>query len=286
MMSSFEERVGGRLATIETNVAKVTDAVSTQAINQQTQQNYLQTLMETLTGKKALQIEAPAAGGGTTQGAGGRGGDGGVLPPSLPLFPSASLVEMGDSALTEEVPVLSKEDLYWTAANFEVEEVFDFLTDPLSPKGVRKGAEMLLRYFQHSGPVLVPYPFFWGDDFEVYQTFQSFLVPGSAWLSRPTFISLVIDCPLFKHGRRGWPVLVQLLQSGEAHAAPDPASGGALFMATRECPEAFMKMVLDTLPAGDQDLPAARRQRTDAGNGGGLPSSQATAFNPSQPTQG
>ena len=144
---------------------------------------------------------------------------------------------------------------------------------------------MLLRYLQHSGPVLVPYPFVRGDDFEVYQTFQSFLVPGSAWLSLPTFISLVIDCPLFKHGRRGWPVLVQLLQSGEAHAAPDPSSGGALFIATRECPEAFMKLVLDTLPAaGEQDLPAARRQRTDAGNTGN-DSSQSTVLNPSQSSQ-
>ena len=48
-----------------------------------------------------------------------------------------------------------------------------------------------------------------------------------------------------------------------------------------------MKLVLGTLPPpGDQELPAARRQRTDAGNGGGLASSQATAFNPSQFTQG
>ena len=48
-----------------------------------------------------------------------------------------------------------------------------------------------------------------------------------------------------------------------------------------------MKLVLGTLPTpGEQELPAARRQRTDAGNGGGSASSQATAFDPSHLTQG
>ena len=286
LISSFEERVGGRLATIETNVAKVTDAVSTQAINQQTQQNYIQAMMEHLTGKKPLQIEAPAAAGGATQGAGRGGRDGGLVPSSLPLLPSASITDMGDTPLEEKAPELSTEDLYWTASNFEVEEVFDFTTEVLSPKGVKKGAALLLRYIQDVGPVLVPYPFIRGDTLEVYQTFQSFLVPGSAWLSRPDFIGLAIDSPLFKHGKRGWPVLVQLLLSGEALAVPDPASGGALFRATRECPDSVMKLVLGTLPSNEQDLPAARRRRTDAGNGGGLPSSQETVFNPSQSTQG